>query len=618
MTRVWFFGILISICSNLTAQDKMFTVYPDDPVEAWWTQATAYRLSHQNANVTVRLSPGTYHIRQELKLSDAQGKGSFRIIGIPTGSVKVCGNINIGDFSIVRRIGTAFLLKKKIDETFINQFSELTSDYNRLEMYMKGQRMCLARYPDKGFLTITDVVGITEMENGAYKEGIIKYTDDTLLNLTTESYLNGFWNYAWDATYQKILKTDRKNRTITLGDSHYGYRKGARFYALNAFGFLSTPGEYYIDKANSTLYIIADHKDATVQIPLNQGWGMLYIENTRNVSIEGIRFSCGMNRAITAKNTENTQIKECHFSCFGADCLYFTNCQGSLFTGNYFGETCEKCILISGGDRKKLISSKTEVTDNIFHKSSLYHFTYEQAVNFTGCGIHISHNEFSDMPSSALWISGNNAIIENNLFQNVATICDDQGGFDTYKDPSYRGIILRHNYWKNIGGRDRENIAAIRLDDFISGVLIEDNFFEQCGSRQYGAIEVHAGKDNIIRHNIMSGCPLAVSFHNYKNYWLNSINSAEIQKKIYKDVNINSPAYKKQYPELRKNILQGADRNTITGNLIVNCDRDFSYRLDTNVFTNNKVITSGINPYPNFQYGVTDNPYRRQENTENR
>lgn len=609
--KVYLLSFLMSICIQLTAQDKIFTINPGEDIEKRWIEATTYFQRHQDSNVALIFSQGTYSIRNELKLSNIRGKGSFQIIGSPSGSVAIYGSIDISNFSIVKNIGNSFLLKTKLNEELINKFSELTSDYNRLELYMDGQRMNVARYPDEGFITITDVTGITETENGAYKEGFIKYEDKMLTHLSSDSYLNGFWNYDWDATYQKVEKIDKQNKIITLGNSHYGYRKGGRFYALNAYDFLNVPGEYYLDKSTATLYIVSNHKNTTVQIPVNQGWAMFNFDNSENISVEGIRFSCGLNRAITASNTTNVRIKGCHFSCFGADCLYFTNCQNSQFTNNYFNEVCEKCIWVSGGDRKNLISSETEITNNVFRNSSLYHFTYEQAVNFTGCGLHISHNEFSNMPSSALWISGNDAIVENNLFENLATVCDDQGGFDTYKDPSYRGLVFRHNYWKNIGGRNRENVAAIRLDDLISGVLIEDNFFEQCGSKQYGAIEVHAGKDNIIRNNTIFNCTLAISFHNYENYWQNSIKSKDIQKKIYDDVNINSNVYKNKYPELKRNILRGADRNIINGNLIVNCDKVFSYRLNTNTFTQNKIINTTTKLQPNFPYGTTKNPYKQ-------
>ena len=119
------------------------------------------------------------------------------------------------------------------------------------------------------------------------------------------------------------------------------------------------------------------------------------------------------------------------------------------------------------------------------------------------------------MPSAALWISGNDAIIENNFFDKIARICDDQGAFDTYKD---------------IGSFTRSKVAAIRLDDMISGVLIEENFFDQCGSTQYGAIEIHGGKDNMIKNNTFFHCPLAISFHQFGNYWLTLMNSSDIQK----------------------------------------------------------------------------------------
>lgn len=607
--RKIFFHIFLFICTAATGQNKIFHVNQNDDFEKYITKVINYQEQNPQENVTVLISPGTYHINKEITLSKSKHIGKLTLKACSIGKVIFNGDSTISNFSLIKKTGKLYLLKKKLDQSFLCQYKKLDSNYDRFEIYYNNKRLEPARYPDNNFIQILDVAGTTPTENGAFKEGIIKYKDKELNSLQRGSYLNGFWNYDWDATYQKINNIDTLTQTIILDNSNYGYRKGAKFYALNAFKFLTKAGEYYLDKSTNTLYLLSNNKNITIHIPCNRGWGMFNITNN-NITINGIKFIHGLNRAITTNNANNINIENCSFQCFGADCIYIINGENINIQNCFFDEIGEKCILASGGDRKNLISSKTKIYNNIFKNTSFFHFSYEQVINFSGCGLHVLHNEFYNMPSAALWISGNDAIIENNFFYKIARTCDDQGAFDTYKDPSFRGLIFRHNYWKDIGSSAKSKVAAIRLDDMISGALIEENFFDQCGSIQYGAIEIHGGKDNMIKNNTFFHCPLAISFHQFGNYWLTLINSSEIQKKIYSNVNINSFLYKHKYPELQQNIDSNIDRNYVEGNNFINCNKIYSYKNATNTIKNNQEKRSHSSQMPQFQYGTIQNPYK--------
>ena len=607
--RKIFFNIFILICTDIIGQNKIFHVNQNDDIEKYITKAINYQEQNPQKNVTVLISSGSYHINKEIKISKYKHTGMLTLRACHVGKVIFYGDSTISKFSIIKKTGKLYLLKKELDPSFLSQYKKLSSNYDRFEIYYNNKRLEPARYPDNNFMQILDVTGTSPTENGAFKEGIIKYKDKELNSLQKGSYLNGFWNYDWDATYQKIDNIDTLTQTIILDKSNYGYRKGAKFYALNSFKFLTKAGEYYLDKSTNTLYLLSKNKNITIQIPCNEGLSMLNIVNN-NITINGIKFIHGLNRAITTNNAKNVNIENCFFQCFGADCIYIINGSNINIQNCLFDEIGEKCILASGGDRKNLVSSKTNIYNNIFQNTSYFHFSYEQAINFSGCGLHVFQNEFYNMPSAALWISGNDAIIENNFFDKIARICDDQGAFDTYKDPSFRGLIFRRNYWKDIGSFTRSKVAAIRLDDMISGVLIEENFFDQCGSTQYGAIEIHGGKDNMIKNNTFFHCPLAISFHQFGNYWLTLMNSSDIQKKTYSNVNINSALYKHKYPELQQDIDSNIDRNYVEGNNFINCNKIYSYKNATNIIKNNQETRSHSSQIPQFHYGTILNPYK--------
>jgi len=158
----------------------------------------------------------------------------------------------------------------------------------------------------------------------------------------------------------------------------------------------------------------------------------------------------------------------------------------------------------------------------------------------------------------------------------------------------------------------------------ISGVLIYGNIFERCGTRDFGGVQIHGGKDNTVENNLFYHCHAAVSFSSWgEKRWLEHLESPAIQKKIYEDVEIRSELYQNKYPEL-KNIRLNADANIIKNNLLVDCKQDFLRRNDKQVVENNPAIQAdgktleqialpevikkyGLQPIPVAQIGVKAN-----------
>ena len=46
----------------------------------------------------------------------------------------------------------------------------------------------------------------------------------------------------------------------------------------------------------------------------------------------------------------------------------------------------------------------------------------------------------------------------------------------------------------------------------ISGVAIYGNVFERCGAVQFGGVQIHGGKDNLVDGNLFMDCFAGISF----------------------------------------------------------------------------------------------------------
>ena len=226
-------------------------------------------------------------------------------------------------------------------------------------------------------------------------------------------------------------------------------------------------------------------------------------------------------------------------------------------------------------------------------------------------------------------LEGNDILIEYNEVSHVVNESDDQGAIDMWFNPSYRGVVIRFNRWSDISGGTRHGAAGVRLDDMISGVLIYGNIFERCGTKNFGGVQIHGGKDNVVENNLFYDCYAAVSFSPWgEERWFQKLDSPAIQKKIYDDVDIRSELYQNKYPEL-KNIRLNVDVNMIKNNLLVNCKHDFLRLNNKQVTENNPVAQAngkileefcspdllkkyGLQPIPVSQIGPRDNKWLEQ------
>ena len=208
----------------------------------------------------------------------------------------------------------------------------------------------------------------------------------------------------------------------------------------------------------------------------------------------------------------------------------------------------------------------------IHHLSRIDH-TYTPGVLFDGVGARASNNLIHDVASSALRLNGNDHLVERNEVTRVVLESDDQGGVDMWGNATFRGNVFRNNYFHHLGNWAGTNEtllhgqAGIRLDDAISGVLVEGNIFHKCsaGKIGFGGVQIHGGKDNLLTGNLFVDCRAAVSFTAWgRERWLQFVATA------MEDSAIDPALYLKRYPELAR-LKDDPDVNIVRGNAIVRC-----------------------------------------------
>ena len=508
----------------------------------------------------------------------------------------------------------------------------------RPELICNRQLQTLARWPNTGFAVSGKAKGKTPTPPNYLKtrkgtiEGIFAYTDSRPNRWVGEKEpcLGGYWFWDWSEEYQKIDKTDTIARVISIREPYhtYGYRDSLRYFGLNLFCEIDTPGEWYLDRDTKQLYWYPsegiDPCKADMRLTVFNEPYMIEMKNCSHVTLQGLEFEEGRGSAILIEEGNNCLVKDCRVERFGRDGIIISGGSDHGISGCLLRSLGYSGIKVSGGDRKTLTPGNHFVEHTIVEHFSLFKRTYEPSILLEGCGHRISNNRFRHSSSSAMRLEGNDFLIEYNDVSYVVNESDDQGGIDIYYNPSYRGIVVRYNRWADIYGGTKHGAAGVRLDDMISGMHIYGNIFERCGARDFGAIQIHGGKESVVENNLFFRCPSAVSFEGYGERWLTMLDNPVTRKKLYEDVDINSPVYMEKYPDL-KNLRTGIDVNSASDNLVVECKETFTRFVDIQILSNNTAIPADgkdidhfLNPELLKQYGLKPIPHDRIGPKQNR
>jgi hypothetical protein len=452
-----------------------------------------------------------------------------------------------------------------------------------LELFFNGRPLQPARWPNEGYARIAAVSDQDPVKAhgvAGSKKGAFAYEGDRPARWKDESdlWLYGYFFWDWADSYEKVEAVDTDKRLLVLREPvhRYGFRKGQRFYALNALAELDAPGEWYLDRASGVLYLYppSDPARAAVEVSLF-GSPMVELDGAAHVVFRGLTWDLGRADAFHIKGGSDCLLAGCAVRRFGGDGVVVQGGRGHRVIGCDIERLGRGGVVIRGGDRKSLTPGGHVVENCHIREFSRIDHTYTPAVLVDGVGHRVAHNLMHRSTSSAMRVEGNDHRIELNEIHSVLLESDDQGGADMWGDPTYRGNVYRWNYWHHIGNGLGCGQAGIRLDDAVCGTAIVGNVFYRCSDGGFGGVQIHGGKDNWIDNNLFVDCTIAVSFSPWgERRWKETLASNFIAPKL-KAVNCDRPPYSARYPALA-GLAGTADVNHIWGNVALDCGKFFN------------------------------------------
>ena len=447
------------------------------------------------------------------------------------------------------------------------------------ELFFDGKPMTLARYPNDGFLKITDLVqeGTTETVlhgNKGIKEARFYFDDSEplLWEKETDAWTLGYWFWDWSNSRQKIESIDSENKIMQLAPPlhNYGYRKGQWFYAYNLLCEIDSPGEYYIDRETKTLYFYPPEEIGERELLLTMLPSALTVKNASFLAFSGLILEGARGSLMTLSGADLT-VYNMEFRNGGSTGLSGGGNRLTVF-GCHLHHLGAGGISLSGGDRKTLISSGNEIVNNTIHDYGRVQRMYAAGIHFDGVGAHIANNQITDAPHCAMLFGGNDHLIELNEIARVCLESNDAGAIYCGRNWTMRGNCVKNNYLHDIDGFEHRGCVGVYLDDMFSSCDMIGNLFVNVTR----AAMIGGGRDNHVIGNIFVGCNPTLHVDaralgwcaDHADGWL----AEAAEKGTISGIEWNKPPYSDRYPELAA-ILDGEPKapegNVIAKNICV-------------------------------------------------
>ncbi len=562
---------------------------------------------------------GFYFVPDGVKIHFVPRNGAtLEIRNYPGEFVTVSGGVRLNDFTHLSTLNAESRIPMEYKK-YIYVFDLKKAgieDYGRisqrgdppLQLFFDDTAMTLARFPNSGWLTIAGVPqsGAVLYNLGLERErryngvpvgrnfGKINYPGDRPARWDRSDivYVHGYWTWDWYDSYKRVDSVDTLTHELSLSPAAdpYGYTKGQRFYFLNIPEELDSAGEWYLDHASGLLYfwpprsISANSVSVSVtDVPL------LLLSDCVNVTVSGIYFDISRSDGVVIDGGAENSVNGCLFRNLGGHAVDVNGGSGNGVKNSIVSDIGLDAIVIEGGDRQTLLPGKDYAVNN-----DIDHFgTWLQTVHgitAAGVGNIVSHNEIYDAPFEGLYLSGNNHLVEYNDFHDICRSSGDAGALHTGRDWTWRGNVIKYNYFHDLKGPGLHGVMGVYLDDWATGFTVYGNVFDSAGH----AVFIGGGRDNIVRNNVFIGCMPSISIDGrgfgWASYYFNGAEGTELFDKLLRVKYWKEP-YKSAYPQLAT--LSEDDPANPSGNVIsanVSCGGRWMEVHDYGTF-NLKIVT---------------------------
>lgn len=469
------------------------------------------------------------------------------------------------------------------------------------ELFINQKAQNIARWPNEGekaipIGNIIDKGSVPRNGDFSNRGAVFSWNTDRPLRWkeAKDVWISGLFDNGYADDVIKLADINQKDKTFKTALPHmYGFGNKYpwnNWIAHNLLEEIDVPGEYFIDKKSGILYLYPPvnlGKEDLLQLSVLEK-PMISFRNASYISLDKLMMECTRGMGVYIEGGEGCKISNSIFRNMGLVAVNFgkgitpdkemqheytgtsvSEIIGSLYSHfyqnpvfnrqagkNHLVEDCDIYdmgaggIILSGGDRISL-----EAGNNIVRNCRIYRFnrldrSYKSAVNVDGVGNRIQHCLIYNAPATAIYLHGNDHIVEYNEVHNVMMDGDDQGAYYMGRDPSEFNNVVRYNYFHDIGiSPVTHSTFAIYYDDGASGSIAFGNVFYKAGKRS--TFLIGGGKFNKIGNNIFVENKLGIYADDRMANWAGkTLEKGGLIEQRLNAVHYDKPPYSIKYPEL--------------------------------------------------------------------
>ncbi|MDF2921334.1 MAG: parallel beta-helix repeat protein [Paenibacillaceae bacterium] len=518
------------------------------------------------------------------------------------------------------------------------------------ELFIDTVPQQIARYPNDRYLPLYHVIdrgsqpmyGDFSMRGAAI--GYLIERGDRW-GQADDAYLSGFPGRAYADDTLKIKSIDTVNRMISTElPTLFGFVAGGecKWRIVNLLEEIDAPGEYFLDRARDMLYLYPpwDISGSLIQLSV-MAVPFLSFMGASDIAVSGITFENARGSGIYIERGGHIAVEDCLFRNLGTVAVqvgqgfsplpegrhdghgrYDSACSPSgpvseeigswheylyecpAFDGeggtNHIISGCEirdmgsGGIMLGGGNRRKLAAAGNMVYNCRIHRVNRLDLTYKAAVNIWGVGNIIRHCELDDLEGFAVYLHGNDHLIEYTKVHNAAKSISDGAAIYMGRDPSEVGNIIRHNFIydiKNPHSYDMYGFTAIYFDDHAIYNEVYGNYFYdivQKGPFFFSTIHWNCGGMTSVANNIFIDCHPGPDPNSYDNAYdkmhtdpLFSRRVAAKDETDLRGVDVESDIWRRRYPYLYDTYVHNYNHTTVYYNNFV-CSGQYHNFADEN------------------------------------
>ncbi len=511
---------------------------------------------------------------------------------------------------------------------------------NPVQLFQAGRRLVCARWPKHapaftGYPLGPVIPSLKTCDGRMYDGGIFRFPSPRLAAWAHERDLwaGGQWFYEWSNTVAPVEKVDPVRGTLTVDmlQNGFGLKYGAPFFVLNALSEMTEPGDWVVDRAARTIYLLPREDTAGAPVSMPCASSVFRARGWRHGVLDGLVFELALGNGVILADTVDVTLRASCIRHMGGTGVQVERARCTRVTGCDLYDIGCGGISLNGGDRLALTPGSNVVENCHIHDYGVIVPNYMAGVGVGGCGNRVAHNLVHDGAHQAFIFDGNDNYLGYNIVHDVCKSCDAGAIYCCTRDWTRRGNVVECNIVHMSGKQPRcSHTNGIYLDDYSSGMTVRSNIINRASMGVY----LGGGSQNLVEGNLILNAPLpfCLGTRDARSWcarmWVKEGTNGILHEAFLKHRDVYTNAlWTAHYPALKRllrfpdptfpyNALENVIRDNVAAGAKEGFNREnWAVIAPYNMMTNNQICAGdpGFVDYANFDWRLRDDsPYRAQ------